>query len=143
MENRSTIKKIRDLFEFFIVCCMIGWVYESVWWMMVEYNRGFVNRGFLLGPWLPIYGLGMLLVYFVFKKFNIKTPGKMFIFGTLIATAFELAGSYFSEWVIGKRLWSYSKMFLNFEGRIALKHIHIVNSAKPSPASSETASDLA
>jgi len=121
MENNSVLKKLRNLFEFFIVCCIIGWVYESVWWMMVELNYGFVNRGFLVGPWLPIYGIGMLIIYFIFKKLNIQTPGKIFVFGTIFATAFELVGSYVAEWLTGSRLWSYSKLFLNFDGRIALK----------------------
>ena len=121
MKGTDVLKKIRNLFELFIICCFLGWVYESVWWMMVELNYKFVNRGFLLGPWLPIYGAGMLIVSFVFDKLKIKKGWQIFLFGTLIATAFELLGSYIAEWVTGEQLWTYEDMFLNFQGRIALK----------------------
>ena len=121
MTETSRFYKLRDLFEFFLAYSVFGWLYESVWYSMVESQIGFVNRGFLFGPWLPIYGFGMLLITFVLNKFNIKNGYAVFFTGTIISTLAELIGSYLSELISGKTLWDYSDYFLNFQGRIALK----------------------
>ena len=121
MKFSDVMKKIRDVFEWFVVWCVCGWLYEVVWWMMIEENLGFINRGVLFGPWLPIYGFGMLFVLAVVKLFKIKKPIFIFLVGTFIATAAEFIGSYIMQWTLGYFLWNYSDMFLNFEGRIAFK----------------------
>ncbi|MBR0235813.1 MAG: putative ABC transporter permease [Clostridia bacterium] len=121
MKFVDVIKKIRNVFEWFLVYCFCGWIYEVVWWMMIEENLGFINRGVLFGPWLPIYGFGMLIMLAVVKLFKIKKPIWIFLVGMLLATAAEFAGSYIMQWIFGYFLWDYSGMFLNFEGRIAFK----------------------
>ena len=47
MKFSDVMKKIRDVFEWFVVWCVCGWLYEVVWWMMIEENLGFINRGVL------------------------------------------------------------------------------------------------
>ena len=49
--------KIRNIFLIFMACSFLGWIYEvSVG--IFETHVGYVNRGFLFGPYLPIYGFG-------------------------------------------------------------------------------------
>ena len=42
----------RDHIEYFLVYCFIGWVYESIWCCWIYHKLGFINRGFLFGPWI-------------------------------------------------------------------------------------------
>ena len=67
------IKKIINNFSnYYITFCiyaLIGWIYEVLWMWFVVPPKQFINRGVLLGPFLPIYGFGMLFLYFVLKKF--------------------------------------------------------------------------
>ena len=68
----------------FGVYALIGWIYEVSWYLIVE-NR-FVNRGVLFGPFLPIYGFGMLILLFILKDFIKKKHYTSNIFYTLIFT---------------------------------------------------------
>ena len=45
---------------FFILYCMLGWVFESTYCSIKE--QKLLNRGFCHGPWLPIYGSGAILM---------------------------------------------------------------------------------
>ena len=116
------MKTLRNLWEQFLVFCVLGWLYEVVWCCLIENNQGFVNRGFLFGPWLPIYGCGMLLILFAVRKLKIEDkPLLVFLTGTVIATITELIGSYIMEALTGSFMWNYSDYFGNFQGRIAVK----------------------
>lgn len=122
----STVRNILLLFILFAVC---GWIYEVIW---TVFDDGvLVNRGYLFGPWLPIYGFGGMLIYGMFRK-QIKKPvylGKvnirfllLFIYITLITTVVELAATYIIE-LAGTPftvLWDYSDHFMNFQGRVCL-----------------------
>lgn len=112
----------------FMLYAIVGWIYETVLELFI-YKTGFSNRGFLFGPYLPIYGVGALI--FVFALYKIKERkvkiGKaditilvVFIGVTLISTAIELIGSYVAELFVSKPLWNYDDYILNFDGRIAL-----------------------
>lgn len=121
-------KKIAKWFLFFIVCAIIGWIYE----VAVEYfelHHGFVNRGVLFGPWLPVYGFGGILFVLAFqntlKNKNIKQKlillPLIFLGTMIIATITELITSYLCDLFLGYFPWSYSQDAYNFDGRIALK----------------------
>ena len=116
----------------FLLYSMIGWIYE----VLLEYfvfKHGFVNRGFLYGPYCPIYGIGALIfliglrsIYtrkICLKSEHVKvniTPIVMFLLIVLICSIVELFGSYIMEFVTGSWSWDYSDYFCNFEGRVAL-----------------------
>ena len=104
---------------FFFSFCFVGYLYEVVIFLIK--NGEFVNRGMMYGPWLPIYGIGLSIILYVLKKFNIKSWLGVFCIGTAIAAATELIGSYIGELITGKTLWDYTGYFGNFEGRIAVK----------------------
>lgn len=114
----------------FIVFGMIGWFYE-VAVMYFEMHLGFVNRGFLYGPCLPIYGMGGILILLLFGRLKGKklaigpfnlTPVLCFLAICLLATGLELAASYALERWMGKFLWDYRGAGFGptFQGRIAL-----------------------
>ncbi len=111
----------KDHMEVFLIFCVFGWVYESVWCCMIYHKRGFINRGFLFGPWLPIYGIGFFIILGVITLLKIKKKVWVFAAGTLIATFSELIASYILEKTTGNFMWDYRGYFMNFDGRIALE----------------------
>ena len=128
-ENKSIINIIRNILLLFIFFAVCGWIYEVIW---TYFDDGvWTNRGYLFGPWLPIYGFGGMLIYGIFHK-QIKKPvyiGKLnirflllFVYICLITTAVELAATYIIE-LFGTPytvLWDYSDHFMNFQGRVCL-----------------------
>ena len=113
----------------FLVFCFIGWIYEVLVFYF-ELGYGFVNRGFLFGPWLPVYGVGGMMIILSMQKWKVRkiklgrvnlTPLLCFVSIVLLCTAVELFTSYLMEFVTGSWLWDYTEYGPNFQGRIALK----------------------
>jgi len=122
------LKAINKYYLYFVGYALIGWIYE-VFLEVAVYRWGFSNRGFLFGPYLPVYGFGALL-FIVFltnlknkkiKIFKINiSPLLVFLGAGTIATVVELLTSYLLELTSGKWLWDYADYAYNFQGRIAL-----------------------
>ena len=74
---------IEKYFFFFLLYSMLGWVYETA--LCSVRQRSFVNRGFLNGPYCPIYGVGAILFLSLLE--NEKNALLIFVFGSVIATA--------------------------------------------------------
>jgi uncharacterized membrane protein len=127
--NKKKIEILRDIFIFFLVFSVCGWIYEELVFAIEE--KMIVNRGALWGPWLTIYGFGgLVIMILLFRtkekkillgKINIR-PIVVFLETIVISTIVELIGSYIIDWVWGdfKTLWDYSGELMNFDGRIAL-----------------------
>lgn len=127
--NKKKIEIVRDIFIFFIVYCIIGWIFEELVFLVEDHIL--YNRGFLFGPWLPIYGFGGIIITALFfraknkpvkvGKINIR-PLIIYFEACIIATAVELIATYIIDFTGGnfKTLWDYSQNFMNFQGRIAL-----------------------
>ena len=66
---KKVLENISKYYIIFLVYAFIGWLYEVflLWFVMEPYK--FVNRGVLLGPFLPIYGFGVLLLILCLQKF--------------------------------------------------------------------------
>lgn len=116
-------------FLIFLVFSLIGWIYELLVFRF-ELGYGYLNRGFLFGPYLPVYGFGGLLMLSAMLPVKEKriavgrlciTPAVCYVIAVLVTTASELVTSYLMELVIGEWLWDYSMDIPNFQGRIALK----------------------
>ncbi len=121
-------RKTEQYFIFFMLCSVIGWLYE-VFLEVVVYRWGFSNRGVLFGPYCIIYGIGGLILLISLGKLKEKkwhigripvTPVVVFFGIVLLTTAVELAGSYIMEWTKGEWFWDYRRFYFNFQGRIAL-----------------------
>ena len=102
---------------FFFIYCFIGWIWESCY-VSVE-NKKWVNRGFLRGPMLPIYGFGaiIILVATIPVKENLIL---VFIFGMIAATTLEYFTGVIMEKIFHVRYWDYSDEAFNFQGHICL-----------------------
>lgn len=102
---------------FFFLYAFFGWIWE-VGLNLVQKHR-FVNRGFLTGPILPIYGFGAvsILLFTIQVRWSI---GLIFLCGMAGATVLE----YFTGWLLERlfrmRYWDYSNLPLNLNGYICL-----------------------
>ncbi len=67
---KKVLNFITDNYIIFCVYALIGWIYEVAWYLIVR--NVFVNRGVLFGPFLPIYGFGVLILLLLLKKFMSK-----------------------------------------------------------------------
>ena len=67
---KKVLNFIIDNYIIFFVYAFIGWVYEVSWYLIVRHK--FVNRGVLFGPYLPIYGFGILILLLILKRFMSK-----------------------------------------------------------------------
>lgn len=105
------------LFQCFIFYSFIGWAYESFVWAICE-KKQFINRGFLLGPLCPIYGLVCLLDYYLLREIHHSVG----IFCTAMVVC--CCAEYFISWAFEKlfhaRWWDYSNYAFNINGRISL-----------------------
>ncbi len=102
---------------YFFIYCFAGWICEELYCAMLD--KHFTNRGFLRGPYLPIYGSGaMAIVYVVNPIFS--NPILIFIFGLVVCSIIEYIGSFILEKAFKIKLWDYSKHFANINGRVCL-----------------------
>lgn len=99
----------------FLFFSFIGWVWEVI--LCLFTMQSFVNRGILMGPWLPIYGAGGLLFYFLLYRLK-QHPIWIFLLATAICSVLEYFVSWFLEKMWNIRWWDYSDAFLNLDGRI-------------------------
>jgi uncharacterized membrane protein len=86
--------------------------------MSLIQERRFINRGFLIGPYCPIYGVGGLV--FLCAGIFIENPFMLFLLGGTIACILEYFTSYIMEKLFKARWWDYSDWPLNLNGRICL-----------------------
>ena len=111
------IEKVKIPFLLFMIYSILGWLLEIVIFLFNEHK--FVNRGFLIGPYCPIYGYGCLIVTYGLKRYR-KEPIKLFFISVILCTIFEYIVSYAMEVIFGGRWWDYSLNTLNINGRVWL-----------------------
>ena len=100
----------------FFSFCFVGWAWEVSLHLVAD--GVFVNRGMLHGPWLPIYGAGVVLILLADNSLR-KKPVLEFIGAVVLSGLVEYYASYFIELSHdGTQWWNYSGYFLNLNGRI-------------------------
>lgn len=116
MKPRVDTEKLSAWIMEFTAYSFIGWLYETVLTSAV-WGR-FAPRGWLHLPICPIYGFCAVTLLLIFRR--VKSVPLIFILGTLLTTAAELAASYVLDMFIDDPLWDYNSWAFNFQGRIAL-----------------------
>ena len=102
---------------FFFIYGFLGWCYESAY-VSIKHKQ-WVNRGFVRGPLLPLYGSGAILLLFVTIPFR-ENLLLMFVSGAIGATLLEYVTGVAMEALFKVRYWDYSKRKFNFQGHICL-----------------------
>lgn len=107
----------REWLSFFYFYCIFGWCFESTY---VSFkNRHLVNRGFMKGPWLPIYGSGAILILWLTLPFQ-ETPLLVYLTGAAGATLLEYVTGEVMVRLFRVRYWDYSNQKFQYKGHICL-----------------------
>ena len=102
---------------FFYFYCFFGWIFESAYVSLR--SKKFVNRGFMRGPFLPIYGSGAIMMLVVSMPFQ-DNIFLTYIAGCIGATVLELVTGVAMEALFKVRYWDYSNQKFNYKGHICL-----------------------
>lgn len=111
------INKISKMILIFFIYSFFGWIWESTFKSIRQ--KKFINRGFLNGPWLPIYGFGALIIITVTFRLQ-ENHILVFLLGMITASIFEFLVGYMMEKMFHARYWDYSHLPFNINGYISL-----------------------
>ena len=102
---------------FFYFYSFCGWCFESTYVSIKSHK--WVNRGFMRGPFLPLYGSGAVMMFIVSRPFQDNVLLTYFA-GCIGATALEYVTGVVMEALFNVRYWDYSNLRFQFQGRICL-----------------------
>ena len=102
---------------FFYIYCFFGWCIESAY--VSIHKKKFVNRGFMRGPFLPLYGSGAVIMLFVTMPVR-DNLALTYLFGAIGATILEYITGACMEALFKVRYWDYSDKPFNIHGYVCL-----------------------
>lgn len=102
----------------FFTYSFAGWLMESVGGILKV--KKFVNRGFLIGPYCPVYGVGVVIITILLNGYTDDIP-VLFVLSTVICGTLEYLTSYVMEKLFNARWWDYKNRKFNINGRICLE----------------------
>ena len=114
------MRNVFTYFMLFFIYAILGWIIETT--LVSIEKRKFVNRGFLIGPYCPIYGFGGLAITILLKNYT-KDPIALFLMAVIICGTLEYFTSYIMEKIFKARWWDYSAKKYNINGRICLETV--------------------
>lgn len=119
MENWNLLgMSVFEMYFYFWFWSIFGWILEVV--DRTLETGGFENRGFMNGPYCPIYGVGVIGIYTLLSP--IENPMLVFILSSLMCTVFELAVGLLLQALFHAKWWDYSDMKFNFMGYVCLRN---------------------
>lgn len=132
MKKKTCISRILQYHFIGYTIAIGGWLWEVLLFLVKEHK--FVNRGFLYGPWLPVYGSGAVILSILYhfaehKKASCKTgavfnkmpePIRIFLLCMLGGSIIELAIGWFLLHVFHQRYWDYTGNLGSVNGYICL-----------------------
>lgn len=104
----------------FFAGSMLGWLMEVVL-KAIQFKR-FINRGFLIGPYCPIYGFGVVLLTALLAPM-MDSPLSVFVQAVVLCGALEYMTSWVMEKLFHARWWDYSHKRYNLRGRICADNL--------------------
>lgn len=102
---------------FFFIASLSGYLWEVL--LTLVLNHTLCNRGFLYGPWLPVYGFGTLFFSLLLKKFS-SHPIKAFFLSGTIGSLLELITGLALSTYWHSRYWDYSSLPFDISGYVSL-----------------------
>ena len=107
-------------FIMFYFYSIFGWLVECTA-CSIQHKKLIYNRGFLIGPYCPIYGFGAMYMYLFLNRYS-NDPIILFVMAVVGTSLLEYITSYLMEKIFKARWWDYSHMKYNIEGRICLQN---------------------
>lgn len=103
---------------YFLIYSFLGAIVETIFRLVTEHQLYGIH-GFLHLPIFPIYGIGALLIIFLLEK-RVRHVVPLFFAGALLTTILEFAAHWLIEVIFNERIWDYSSVPFNLDGRISL-----------------------
>ena len=100
---------------YFYCFSIIGFIWECI--INCFTDKNFVKPGVLFGPWLPIYGIGILMIIMLSKKINNKYI--LFIISFISIGILEYSTGVLLENLFHKKYWDFSSLPLNINGKVS------------------------
>lgn len=114
------IKKLtfHEIAWYFFIFSILGMILEN---LLCLSTTGIIEsrKGFIIGPFCPIYGLGAIILIMFLEPYKNK-PYKIFLYGMFVGASFEYYSSYVMQALYGVKFWDYPKYFMNINGRTCL-----------------------
>lgn len=114
------------LFYYFLFYSFLGWCLECSYAYSKQNN--FINRGFLNGPFCPIYGFGTLSIIILVNPIIKFMPNNeiiinkvLFIYTVIITSVIEYFTGFLLETFFKTTWWDYKERPFNIKGRICLR----------------------
>lgn len=121
VDKESIIQKLTKIFWIFLIGSILGYGIEMV--VGLVQNGHFVSRqGLLFGPFIQVYGVGLVAYYLVISNIKKKSYIKIFFITMLLGGIVEYLFSYLQETWFGTISWDYSNLLFNIHGRTSLLH---------------------
>ena len=117
--EQNTGYSIIQLLQLFAVYSFIGWLVDNVYCLIKDRHR--FDRGILKGPYMPIYGVMMIISLLVARQLE-EDLAYMIMILFVIATAVELFSGILIHLVSSNRYWNYAGRFLNLHGYTCFHH---------------------
>ncbi|EOM7054304.1 putative ABC transporter permease [Enterococcus faecalis] len=111
------MEKMSQVILLFFIYSFIGWLWETVYCSLKA--KKFVYRGFLVGPYCPIYGFGVLSVLYFVEPFE-NNLLVLYVGSAVLVTILEYVTSYGLEKLFHASWWDYHDVPFNLNGRVAL-----------------------
>ena len=111
------MNKFLFYFLLMIIYSVLGWIMEII--TVYFYRKKISNRGFLIGPYCPIYGTSATLMIILLARYK-EDIITLFIMAFIICSVIEYLTSLFMEKIFKARWWDYSGRLLNVDGRVCL-----------------------
>ncbi len=111
---------IATYFLYFLIIAICGWMMEVTLQLIQKHK--FADRGFLIGPYCPIYGCGAILITLCLTGLK-EHPVGLFSTAILVCGVLEYATSYIMEKLFHARWWDYSDCKFNINGRVCIETI--------------------
>lgn len=115
--NVALDRIFQTYFLLFIFYSVLGWIMEVI--LVGIKSKKFVDRGFLVGPYCPIYGCGALFITILLQNYS-DNIFILFVLGMIICALLEYITGFLLEKIFKARWWDYSTKKFNINGRICL-----------------------
>ena len=118
VSDLSILQNVELYILLFFVYSFLGWFMESIGGIFVV--KKYINRGFLIGPYCPVYGTGVVLITLLLNN-STDNCISLFINVMVICGALEYLTGYLMEKIFKARWWDYSDKRFNINGRVCLE----------------------
>ena len=119
--KKSIFQKFAKVFWLFMIGSVLGYIIEM--FVGLVQNGHFVSRqGLLIGPFIQVYGLGLVIYYLFISKIKNKNNIKIFVMTMVLGGLVEYLFSFFQEKLFGTISWDYKNLPFNINGRTSLLH---------------------